>query len=279
MTTTEQSSDPVEIAFANSVFQKAAIQIDLPPSFDNVEDDRLYRKQRLAGALRVIGKLGFAEGAAGHITVRDPEFTDHFWVNPFGRSFKQTTVDDLILVNPEGDVVSGTRPVNAAAYAIHHAIHEARPDVMCAVHTHTIYGKAFSATNLDLKMLSQDACMFFNDWVRHRDGGGAIVVGPEEASGMAAALGEKKALIHQNHGIITVGDTVEAAAWWFMALERACQVQMIVEATGQLTEVPGEYAQFTFDQSGFQLAGWFQFQPHWQDLIAEDGSDWMQPAG
>ncbi len=254
------------------------MQLDLPPSFETVEENRSYRKQRLAGALRVIGKLGFAEGAAGHITVRDPEFTDHFWVNPFGRSFKQTRVDDLILVNPAGEVVSGTRPVNAAAYAIHHAIHEARPDVMCAVHTHTIYGKAFAATTLDLKMLSQDACMFYDDWVRHRDGGGAIVVGPEEAAGMANALGDKKALIHQNHGIITVSDTVDGAAWWYMALERACQVQMIAEAAGELTVVPDAYAKFTFEQSGFPLAGWFQFQPHWQDLIAEDGTDWMASA-
>lgn len=262
--------------FANTAFEKAAVQIDLPPSFETFEAERTHRKRRLAGALRVIGKLGLAEGVAGHITARDPELTDHFWVNPFGKSFRQMTVSDLILVDPDGEVVSGTKPVNAAAYAIHHAIHQARPEVMCAVHTHTIYGKAFAATELPLKMLSQDACMFFNDWVRHSDGGGAIVVGPSEAKGMADALGDRKALIHQNHGLITVGETVDEAAWWFMALERACQVQMITEASGSITEVPEEYAQFTYDQSGFSLAGWFQFQPHWEDLIAADGDGFLR---
>ena len=92
---------------------------------------------------------------------------------------------------------------------------------------------------------------------------------------MAEALIGKKALIHQNHGLITVGETVDEAAWWFIALERACQVQMIVEAAGDVTEVPAESAQFTYDQSGFPLAGWFQFQPHWQDLVATDGTGWQ----
>lgn len=276
MTTTEQPGK--RAGFQNTAFEKAAVQIDLPPTFEGMADQRAYRKQRLAGALRIIGTLGFAEGVAGHITARDPEYPDHFWVNPFGRSFRQMTVDDLILVNPDGDVVSGTRPVNAAAYAIHHAIHAARPEVVCAVHTHSIYGKAFAATDLPLKMLTQDACMFLDDWVRHRDGGGAIVVGPEEAASLATALGDNKALIHQSHGLITVGETVDEAAWWFMALERACQVQLIAEAAGEVTEVPAEYARFTYEQSGFPLAGWFQFQPHWEDLIAADGDAFLHPA-
>ncbi|MGI9609623.1 MAG: class II aldolase/adducin family protein [Acidimicrobiia bacterium] len=270
MSTTEKPP-----GFEDSAFEKAAVSIDLPPSFDTVAEEREYRKVRLAGALRIIGSLGFAEGVAGHITARDPEHTDHFWVNPFGKSFRQMTVSDLILVNPDGDVVSGTRPVNAAAYAIPNAIHTARPEVVCAVHTHSIYGKAFASTNLDLKMLSQDACMFYNDWVRHREGGGAIVVDLAESSRMAEALIGKKALIHQNHGLITVGETVDEAAWWFMALERACQVQMIAEAGGEVTEVPAESAQFSYDQSGFPLAGWFQFQPHWEDMVARDGIGWQ----
>ena len=178
--------------FEDTEFEKAAVSIDLPPSFDTVSEEREYRKIRLAGALRIIGSLGFAEGVAGHITARDPEHTDHFWVNPFGKSFRQMTVSDLILVNPDGDVVQGTKPVNAAAYAIHHAIHTARPEVVCAVHTHTIYGKAFAATNLDLKMLSQDACMFHNDWVRHREGGGAIVVGRRTRPGWRRRSSERR---------------------------------------------------------------------------------------
>ena len=69
------------------------------PAFDNVEDERRYRKQRLAAAFRLFGQFGFDEGAAGHITARDPELLDHFWVNPLGMNFRQVRVKDLLLVN------------------------------------------------------------------------------------------------------------------------------------------------------------------------------------
>src|SRR4051795_11311058 len=97
----------------------------LPHKFNvtrSTEDERLWRKQRLALAFRIFGRFGFDEGVAGHITARDPERTDEFWVNPFGMSFKQITVDDLIRVDHAGNVVEGTWPVNQAAFAIHSSI-------------------------------------------------------------------------------------------------------------------------------------------------------------
>ena len=106
------------------------------PTFDNVEDERRHRLQRLAAALRLFGAFGFDEGVAGHITARDPERPDHFWVNPFGMNFKLIRVKDLILVNGRGEVVEGTWPVNTAAFAIHSQIHAARPDVVAAAHAH-----------------------------------------------------------------------------------------------------------------------------------------------
>ncbi len=245
---------------------------NLPPTFDSADAERRHRKERLAGALRVIGGLGFAEGVAGHITARDPELTDHFWVNPFGMSFKQIKVSDLILVNPAGEVVHGNRPVNAAAFAIHHAIHTARPDVVAAVHTHTIYGKAMAALGEPLEMISQDHCMFYDDVALHADAGGAVVTGAEDGEGLAASLADKKGLIHKNHGLITVADSVDAAAWWFIALERCCQVQVIARAAGELAIIPDEYAVTSWEQTGHSLAGWFQFQPHWDELIEADAS-------
>ena len=92
-----------------------------------LEDERLHRKQRLAAAFRLFGHFGFDEGVAGHITARDPEHADHFWVNPLGMNFKQIRVKDLLLVNHEGEVVEGTWPLNRAAFAIHSQIHAARP--------------------------------------------------------------------------------------------------------------------------------------------------------
>ena len=90
-----------------SATTEIAPRASLPPTFDSIEEERLYRKQRLAGALRVFGKFGFSEGVAGHITARDPELTDHFWVNPFAMSFRHIRVSDLLLVGPDGTVVEG----------------------------------------------------------------------------------------------------------------------------------------------------------------------------
>src|SRR3712207_3423771 len=121
------------------------MQVPMPPEFDNVEDERLHRKQRLVAAFRLFSKFGFDEGVAGHITARDPELTDHFWVNPFGMHFGQITADDLLLVNHEGEVVRGEYALNAAAFAIHSQVHAARPDVIAAAHAHSVYGKTWSS--------------------------------------------------------------------------------------------------------------------------------------
>ena len=105
---------------------KIAITPD-PPSFATAAEERLHRKQRLASAFRLFAKFGFSEGVAGHITARDPELTDHFWVNPFGMHFAHVRVSDLVLVNELGEVVEGNRPINEAAFAIHSRLHMAPP--------------------------------------------------------------------------------------------------------------------------------------------------------
>src|SRR4051794_5750430 len=135
----------------------------LPPAFATVEEERLERKQKLAGALRLFGRLGFGEGVAGHITARDPELTDCFWVNPFGMSFRHVKVSDLILVNHDGEVIHGSRHVNRAAFIIHAAVHAARPDVIAAAHAHSVHGKSWSALGRLLDPITQDACAFYED--------------------------------------------------------------------------------------------------------------------
>ena len=166
--------------------------MNLPPTFDNVEDERLHRKQKLAGALRIFGRVGFGEGVAGHITVRDPEFTDHFWVNPFGMSFRHIKVSDLILVNHAGDVVYGTQPVNRAAFVIHAAIHAARPDVMAAAHSHSMHGKAFSSLGIPLDPITQDSCIFYGDHTVIAAQGGAVVLEIEAGKELAEHFGSRQ---------------------------------------------------------------------------------------
>jgi ribulose-5-phosphate 4-epimerase/fuculose-1-phosphate aldolase len=247
-----------------------AVGLDLPPVFSTPEEERLHRKQKLAGALRVFGRLGFGEGVAGHITVRDPEFTDHFWVNPFGKSFRHMTVSDLILVNHAGDVVYGTRPVNRAAFVIHAAVHAARPDVVAAAHSHSPYGKAFSSLGIPLAPLTQDACIFYGDHTVISEQGGAVVFEVEAGRELASKFPTGKAAIHQNHGLFTVGQTVDEAVFWFISMERSCQAQLMAMAAGDPIEIRDEYATYTQQQTGFPLAGWFSFQPLWQEICRTD---------
>src|SRR5215207_8391760 len=142
------------------------VSFDGPPTFATVEEERLHRKQRLAGGLRMFGRFGFGEGVAGHITVRDPEFPDHFWVNPLGHSFRHMRVSDLILVNH---------------------------DVVAAAHSHSPYGKAFSSLGIPLAPLTQDACIFYGDHTVIEEQGGAVVFEIEAGHEVAAAFGKNKA--------------------------------------------------------------------------------------
>ena len=108
--------------------------------FASVDELRRDQLEKLAAGFRLFDYFGFNEGVAGHITYRDPEFKDHFWVNPLGVHFSQISVSDLLLVNHDGKVVQGDKDVNVAAFAIHSRLHKARPDVNAAAHSHSIYG-------------------------------------------------------------------------------------------------------------------------------------------
>ena len=178
------------------------------PRSSHLEEERTHRKQRLAGAFRLFGAFGFSEGVAGHITARDPILTDHFWVNPFGMHFSLIRVSDLSLVNHHGEVVEGDYHVNRAAFAIHSQVHAARPDVVAAAHAHSIYGKSWSSLGRLLDPLTQDACAFYEEHGLFDDYTG-VVYDTEEGRRIGEALGNKKAAILRNHGLMTVGQTVD----------------------------------------------------------------------
>ena len=231
------------------------------------DQERLWRKQRLALAFRVFGRFGFDEGVAGHITARDPGEPDTFWVNPFGMSFKQITVDDLIRVDHHGQVLEGSWPVNQAAFAIHSSIHAARPDVIAAAHSHSRFGRAYSALARTLEPLTQDSCIFYGDHVLFDDYTG-VVNDPEEGKRLAHALGDHKALILRNHGILTVGQSIEETIFWYVTLERTCEVELLARAAGEVHPMAAEVAERTNADLGGHMAGWFCGQPLF-DWIAE----------
>lgn len=231
--------------------------------------ERRHRKERLAASFRLFGRFGFDEGVAGHITARDPERLDHFWVNPFAMNFKQISVSDLLLVNDDGDVVEGDRPVNRAAFAIHSQVHAARPDVVAAAHAHSVHGKAFSSLGRLLDPITQDSCIFYDDHALFDDFTG-VVLDAEEGKRIAHALGGSKAVILRNHGLLTVGHTVDEAAYWFISMERTCQAQLLASAAGDPISIDPEMAAVTAGQVGSHPAGAFGFAPLWDWITAEE---------
>ncbi len=242
--------------------------IDLPTQLVGFEAERAQRKLELAAALRVFAKFGYDEGVAGHITARDPEDPHLFWVNPFGMYFGHIRVSDLIAVDREGKVVYGNQPVNRAAFAIHSQIHEARPDVVAAAHSHSIYGKSWASLGRLLSPITQDACAFYDDHVVFEDYTG-VVLDTSEGKRIAHCLGDAKAAILRNHGLLTVGHTVAAAAWFFIAMDRSCQAELAARAVAEPVRIDDANAALTRGQVGTQLAGWFSFQPMLNMILRE----------
>lgn len=214
----------------------------------------------------MFGKLGYDEGVAGHITVRDPEDPTTFWVNPFGVSFGRISVKDLILVDGSGTVVQGDRQVNRGAFVIHSAIHDRRPDVVAAAHAHSIHGRALAALGVELRPVVQEACAFFEDQSVYREYNG-LALEEEEGHRMAEALGDNRVVLLQNHGVITVGGSVEEAAYWFVSYDRAAQVQLLAEAAGTPAYLAAEEARIAHRQFGHPDLARFSFQILWDDIV------------
>lgn len=217
--------------------------------------------------MRIFAAYGFDEGAAGHMTARDPVLDDHFWVNPFGVHFGRMRVSDLLLVDADGTVVEGDRKINPAAFAIHSQVHAARPDVVAAAHTHSVHGRAFASLGRRLDPITQDACAFYGDHEVFAEYSG-VVLDVDEGKRIAHVLGAGKAVILRNHGLLTVGGSVDEAAWWFVAMDRCCQVQLLAEAAGRPTQIDPAMAALTRDTIGTDRIGRAGFRPLYDDIVA-----------
>jgi ribulose-5-phosphate 4-epimerase/fuculose-1-phosphate aldolase len=267
MAATESTSD-AQVTDAEELAALVADPDFYLPKFDTAEEARLHRKQRLAAGFRLFARFGYEEGAAGHITARDPELLDHFWVNPMGMPFAHISVSDLILVNDEGKVVEGDAMVNRAAFAIHASVHAARPDVVAAAHSHSMYGKSWSTLGRLLDPLTQDACIFFEDHGLF-DSYTGVVLDPDEGKRIAHALGDTKAVILRNHGLLTAGRSVDEAVWWFVTMDRSCHAQLLAEAAGTPVLIEPDMARLTRSQVGSAVAGYFSFQPLYQTIVRD----------
>lgn len=279
-TETSHRAPPTPVQSLGRTRAGKELRIRSYPKFATLEEERTYRKQHLAGAFRIFADRGYDEGVAGHISVRDPILTDHFWLNPLSMHFSQIRVSDLILVDEDGFVVEGSEPVNTAAFTIHSAIHRARPDVHAACHAHSVAGKAFSAFGRELDMITQDALRFYRSHAVYCHFGG-VVVDADEGARIGAALGAGKAVILQNHGLLTVGGSVDEAAFWFMSMDRTCQAQLLADAAaagarGYEKKLIGDDECAHSAQSvGGPEKGWLAFQPYYDEMLARTKGDFL----
>src|SRR5690242_16659566 len=227
------------------------------PEFDDPAELRAHRKRRLALGYRIFGALRYGSHGDGHISARDPERTDHFWLARYGVPFGQVTVDDLVLVAPDGSVAEGHGWINPAAYFIHGPVHEARPDIVSTAHTHTPYGTPFAAKSRLLEPISQESCTFFDDHALFDDEE-VDISSADGGKRIAAALGATKAVILRNHGPLTVGATVDSAVGFFLQFERAAEVHVKV-ADAQPISADAARAAYRLvgsEQTGRQLFEW-----------------------
>ena len=236
----------------------------------------------MAAAFHYWARAGFTEGMSGHMSVRDPEFPDAIWMNPLGIHYGLLKASDMILLDMRaGEVIGGSRkrPGNAAGFLIHRAVHQARPDVHAVCHTHTVAARAFSTFRRPLRMLTQDACTLYRAHSVYTQYGG-IVLADDEGRNIAASLGKtNKGCILINHGLLTVGTTIDEACYLFGLMERCCEIElkvMVGEAAGEkVVEVAPEEAAYNAKMANDAEVLYYEFQPDydWEYAASQGGFD------
>jgi len=161
---------------------------------------------------------------------------------------------------------------------IHHAVHTARPDINCVAHSHSIYGRSFCTLGRNIDTITQDSCAFYNDIALYSAFRG-VVLAEDEGIAIAEALGNKKAALLQNHGLLTCGKSIEAAVFWFMSLEKCCHAQLMADAAAggrghETIKIDDKDAEFTHKAVGSEMAGWFSAKPTFDIMESESGIDY-----
>ena len=201
----------------------------LEPAAYASEEARLRRE--LAAVYRLVAHFKMTDLIFNHISVRLPGPEHRFLLNPFGLLYEEITASSLVIVGLDGQLVTdGPWRVNPAGFVIHSAIHEARQDARCVLHTHTKAGCAVAAQEQGLLPLNQMSLEFYNRVAYHDYEG--IAVHSAEKKRLVADLGDKPVMILRNHGLLTVGRTPGQAFLRMLYLERACEIQVDALAGG-----------------------------------------------
>jgi ribulose-5-phosphate 4-epimerase/fuculose-1-phosphate aldolase len=243
--------------------------LEIPSLKGKVPDEEWAVRVDLAAAYRLVSRYGWEDLVFTHISARVPGTEDQFLINPYGLFFDEITASSLVKIDQQGNKLENSPfNVNAAGFIIHSAIHGARHDARCVLHTHTPNGVAVSTQRAGLLPISQHSLFVLNSVGYHDFEGPAL--DEDEKPRLVADLGDNRCLILRNHGLLTVGDSVDAAAWWFITMERSCQAQLLAKAAGPTVQISHENAKLTHGQIGNDTVGWINFQPLHDQITAAE---------
>jgi ribulose-5-phosphate 4-epimerase/fuculose-1-phosphate aldolase len=234
----------------------------------DIPDPEWQVRVQLAACYRILHRLRMTDTVNTHVAARLPGRDDRFLLNPYGLLFDEIRASNLVMVDRERHVVGPSSDVNAAGFSIHGAVFRARPDVVCSLHTHTRAGVAVSTMRCGLLPISQFA-FYFKDRVgyhSYRHFGGS----DDDCTVLGADLGSNIALIMENHGLLTVGRSIQEAFLLTYYLDKACDIQIAAQGTGADLIVPAEAEMAAMAQEVDSGFGGKPFGvPEWEALIRQ----------
>ena len=220
-----------------------------------ITDEEWQNRVDLAACYHLADHFNMSDIIWNHITAKTSNDKDTFLINSFGLRYDEITASNLLEVTLEGKVINSDNPINDTGFIIHGAIHRARPDVKCIMHTHSRAGLAVSCFEHGLTPMIQDAAFLHNRVSYH--GWEGMSTEQEECEHLSKSLGNNKVMILKNHGLLTCGTTIAEAFMLMYYLERACKTQIDARSSGEKLNIPSdnimEYAAGQYDDPRFQL--------------------------
>lgn len=225
-------------------------------------------RKDLAAAYRLVAHFGLDDSIFTHISAKAGPDKETFLINAYGLRFTEVTAENLVEVDLDGNIVddpSGSG-INAAGFLIHSAVHAARPDLTCVMHTHTVAGIAVASQSSGLLPLNQWSLQFYDRLAYHTYEGIALLEG--EKARLVTDLGDRMAMVLRNHGLLTCGRTIPQAFKLMYNLDRACRAQIAIQSSGApVVPIPGEICKLTADQYEMWETDLYSGDAEWEAYV------------
>ena len=221
----------------------------------NYSNEEWLNRVNLSACYHLAHHFDMTDLIWNHITAKTSKKKETFLINKFGLRYDEITASNLLEIDLEGNIINGEGDINYTGYVIHGAVHKARKEINCVMHTHTRAGLAISCLKDGLKPIFQDAAIFHNRVSYHDWQGMSTEI--DECKDIAKSLDKNKVMILRNHGLLTCGETIGEAFILMYYLDKTCKNQLDTMSTGQQTIIPSnnimEYAAGQYDDPRFKL--------------------------